>query len=653
MVASFAQSCFLAAHQCRLPALHMTLCWCSSPVAEDIVRHLLEKDPDAANEPRFPLPPMLVGLFSCFFIVSVSYSLLFALWLGPLMTSCIMVLCTACVWVGWATVKSNWMKLKTNLENFKTLPLREATLCGASAATIKLLLEVTSAAALETNGCTRDSLLMAALRKNASDGDGTGFDINRSLEAMVSDPVIKVLLEDTTTRTIRAALWTTQVEEYIPLSLAILIRAFDFLFTHPPSMYDATSHFRAVAELYASILDAIEKPNHGIEARFVARNAHSQSLKSNPLSGLRWFVQNGLTTLGDIELASSSTSDSEQRVLARWHHGGFLWAHLLERGFVGILPSTAAITIVAFACGVCSCDRCARRMQAVRANIADVIQPVRSCDRCARRMRAVRANIVDVIQPVRTRCSQHTIHQETLPPQSLLGSPPVIQFVDHADPAAQEDLGIELVNSEMWAQDVERRILAGEHIPTLAASDSLSNDEDDIFSEVSSDDSGRDYDDLHAVDNTARRNSPFERIYLVKMTRSSSALHTALDRHESLDSVRTTAQGFGQICRHRSGAHIFVQADRYSDVMKVIRQHQLRAHHVIVSESFLPLVRTAIASIPSRANIRERSLAVIAYHDSEHVYVENHGFLDDARLHNLEVATQSTSQAHHLPNPRF
>merc|ERR1740122_117274 len=167
------------------------------------------------------------------------------------MTSCIMVLCTACVWVGWATVKNNWMKLKTILENLKTLPLREATLCGASAATIKLLLEVTSAAALETNGCTRDSLLMAALQKNASDGDVAGFDINRSLEAMVSDPVIQVMLEDTTTRTIRAALWTTQVETNISLSLAILIRAFDFLFTHPPSMYDATSHLKAVAKLYA------------------------------------------------------------------------------------------------------------------------------------------------------------------------------------------------------------------------------------------------------------------------------------------------------------------------------------------------------------------------------------------------------------------
>ena len=54
------------------------------------------------------------------------------------------------------------------------------------------------------------------------------------------------------------------------------------------------------------------------------------------------------------------------RIFRRWHHGGFLWARLLERSFIRVLATPAAVKSVAFACGKCNCKTCERRTQRQR-----------------------------------------------------------------------------------------------------------------------------------------------------------------------------------------------------------------------------------------------------------------------------------------------
>ena len=64
-------------------------------------------------------------------------------------------------------------------------------------------------------------------------------------------------------------------------------------------------------------------------------------------------------------------------------------------------------------------------------------------------------------------------------------------------------------------------------------------------------------------------------------------------------------------------ASIFVYPNQYQDILSVIDQHALKAHQVVTSEAFLPLVYQAVANIPCRSNIRPNFLKVMALVDGD------------------------------------
>lgn len=207
----------------------------------------------------------------------------------------------------------------------------------------------------------------------------------------------------------------------------------------------------------------------------------------------------------------------------------------------------------------------------------------------------------------------------------------------------------------MWAQLVERLILAGEHLPQLASSNAGA-----VPGEATSNAAWTEDHESASVAvgaAAAAQRSPFgETIYLLRCTRGGRQLHGALDQGRALEHVRDTAASFGQSCRLPAGAHIFVYPEQYEGVLASIRSHELRPHHVVVNEAFLPLVRSDLAALPSRANVRPGSLQPLAIvGGAGDVFVVERTFINTSsdRHQNGDAATQSTSQIRHIANPRY
>merc|ERR1712232_1171300 len=108
------------------------------------------------------------------------------------------------------------------------------------------------------------------------------------------------------------------------------------------------------------------------------------------------------------------------------------------------------------------------------------------------------------------------------------------------------------------------------------------------------------------------------RIHLLSSTRAGDELRRALQEGRELEQVRTAAAEHGQTCYLKnSGASIFVYPNEYASILSRINRCALKPHHVIVSEAFLPLVYNEIAQIPSRSNIKPRSLKTLALIDND------------------------------------
>jgi len=226
----------------------------------------------------------------------------------------------------------------------------------------------------------------------------------------------------------------------------------------------------------------------------------------------------------------------------------------------------------------------------------------------------------------------------------------VIHDCEHGEAPAVEDPSDEIVLDVMWAQVVERHILAGDH---------LLHAEEVAAAAPPRDTSAAASSHGHAASGVpGPRSAVGETVYLLQCTRGGGKLHSALDHGRALDSVRTTAASFGQSWAlgsgtRGSGARIFVHPDQYDEVLRTLSLHKLRPHHVIVSEAFLPLVYEDLTALPSKANIRKRFLQPLALVTAAgDVVPVQRTFLHSSPNRNCETATQSDSQAWHLANPR-
>merc|ERR1712232_427905 len=118
---------------------------------------------------------------------------------------------------------------------------------------------------------------------------------------------------------------------------------------------------------------------------------------------------------------------------------------------------------------------------------------------------------------------------------------------------------------------------------------------------------------------------------------------------DPLETVRSAARMAGHPCRLRSGASMFLYPDQYPSVLSTLRGVELRPHHIVVAQAFLPILVAAISQIPSKHKIRvdekkKRQLAEID-EDSGDVFVIARGFYDAPRLlRAVDSVTQSTSE---------
>lgn len=150
----------------------------------------------------------------------------------------------------------------------------------------------------------------------------------------------------------------------------------------------------------------------------------------------------------------------------------------------------------------------------------------------------------------------------------------------------------------------------------------------------------------------------FERAYLLRMSRNPRELEAALTRGPELETIRSSLVDAGEDVRLPSGALMLVAPDQYRAVRRAVSQLSLRPFHVVVTDTFLPLVHEALRSIPSRRDVRIRDGRTVAYFDPtspnmhDTIIVEN-TFLNIPRtLRESSSVVQSTTEAHGGTNPR-
>lgn len=150
----------------------------------------------------------------------------------------------------------------------------------------------------------------------------------------------------------------------------------------------------------------------------------------------------------------------------------------------------------------------------------------------------------------------------------------------------------------------------------------------------------------------------FEKAYLLRMSRNPRELEAALTRGPELETLRASLADAGQDVRLPSGALMLVAPEQYAAVRRAVSQLALRPFHVVVTDTFLPLVHEALCTIPSRRDVRIREGRAVAYLDPTSpdmdgtIYVENTFLNIPRRLRDSTSVVQSTTEAHGGTNPR-
>jgi len=110
-----------------------------------------------------------------------------------------------------------------------------------------------------------------------------------------------------------------------------------------------------------------------------------------------------------------------------------------------------------------------------------------------------------------------------------------------------------------------------------------------------------------------------DKILVLNLSRVIPECFEALGTSRALEQVRWQ-MGINS-CKWQiepSGAHVFVYSAQYEQVLSWCKGFDLRAHHVIISEAFQPLLKEALRAIPSKRHVRTRSAhpALIVGHNA-------------------------------------
>jgi len=151
--------------------------------------------------------------------------------------------------------------------------------------------------------------------------------------------------------------------------------------------------------------------------------------------------------------------------------------------------------------------------------------------------------------------------------------------------------------------------------------------------------------------------SSFEPVVLHRYSRCPGPFHAILNEGDELEPVRAALAEAGHSWQLPSGAKVFVHPEDFSAVRASLAARSLRPHHVVVSQAFEPLVREALARLPSRLHVDDLQAEHIALADGHgDVVCVQRTFLDIPRLlRSAQSVVQSTTEAHHVgaaQNPR-
>lgn len=225
------------------------------------------------------------------------------------------------------------------------------------------------------------------------------------------------------------------------------------------------------------------------------------------------------------------------------------------------------------------------------------------------------------------------------------GTQTVIQQIDDPERPISPDPTDSIISELMWTQMVELRIVgdvsdgAAQHKEGVGATKWVESEWLSSWSAKSD------------LDQPQRPSDFGEVVFIVKFSRCGDKFKSALHESETLETVRSAMKSVGHPCfLERTGASIFVYPAQYVSIMEILPKIDLRPHHVVVSDAFLPLVYSAIATISSKHKIKPSSLQPFALVDGETDEVfcmVERGFYNACpqRCCGASVVTQSTSEA--------
>jgi len=188
----------------------------------------------------------------------------------------------------------------------------------------------------------------------------------------------------------------------------------------------------------------------------------------------------------------------------------------------------------------------------------------------------------------------------------MLDSDDELNFIDPAcngwapeDPPAQIDtVETSKTATEMWAQYVEQHIRLGNTTTECPSTSMLSIEEEEYGGSQNCDPTCIGMQTTENVLDAGRASEYGDKILLLKLTRCNRELQKALHEGRELECLRAEATSQGKTCFLRSGASIFVYPEEYDRIISALRGTELRAHHILVFEAFLPLVFEAIGRLP-------------------------------------------------------
>jgi len=148
-----------------------------------------------------------------------------------------------------------------------------------------------------------------------------------------------------------------------------------------------------------------------------------------------------------------------------------------------------------------------------------------------------------------------------------------------------------------------------------------------------------------------------EKIMLINMSRVAPEYQTAMRSGGELKPVRTALQEFGhRSCIDPPGVHIVVHPNQYMEVLGLLDNLDVKAHHVLLAESLTPLLLDAMQSFPSKKHVRIRRMSALAMvsEDREDVILVERTFFRQRRsqMSSSSSMTQSTTVVRGLENPQ-